>query len=1085
MEKRLMTLLAGTFLFAGSVMAQTNVSGTVTSEDDGEPVVGAAVKVEGTNTGTVTDVDGHFQLNAPAGAKLVVSYLGMKPQTVKAGGNMKVVLVNDNKTLDEVMVVAYGKQKKSSFTGSAAEIKSDKLADRQVANLTQALSGEVAGVQVTVPSGKPGETASVRIRGIGSFSSSNAPLYVVDGVPYDGDISAINPNDIASLTVLKDAAANALYGARGANGVILVTTKSGKTGEAQVTFDAKIGHESRAVSNYDVIKSPATYMEKAYEAIYNSGIGQGLTAEQANQYANRILPTNGDGGVGYTIFTVPDGESLIGMDGKINPKATLGYKDSNYTYLPDNWYNEVYNKSNVRQEYNATVSGKGEKISYFTSAGYLNDEGVVKNSGFERFTTRSKVDYQVKPWLKLTSNVAYTHYNSSYSVTNKNDWNSTSSANIFYVANFMSPIYPLYVRDANGNIMKDGNGFTMYDYGDGKGLTDYAGNRTFMSGSNPASSGQLDKNKYSADVLSGRWGAEFDIYDGLTFNYNLGLDIDHTNRSTLYNAFYGQYAGMGGSIYKYAYTTKAINHQFLLNYSHDFGKHSVTALLGHERYDFMTSELYGNKNKLYFPDVMELDNALKTPTTSSSTDRYSTRGWFGRVQYNYDEKYFASVSYRRDGSSRFAKDSRWGDFGSVGAAWVISKEAFMQPTKDWLTFLKYKISYGVQGNDNLLLQNSNPPAPNYYPYQDIYRVVNLNDEAATSLYIKGNPDITWETSYSFNTGFDFNLWNGKLSGSVEYYNRTTDDLLYYMPVAVSNGYAYFPKNVGKVRNFGFEFDLNSDVYKTKDITVSLYANATTMTNRIEKLAPELKGRWIDGTSLYREGGSMYNYYMRKFAGVYTGSDADKASLVDGEAAEKGQALYYVDQTDANGKVTGVKKTANWAKATQYELGDRLPDVYGGFGVKVAAYGFDFSISTSYQLGGKCRDWGYQSLMHAGTANEAGSGWHKDILNSWSEKNPNSNIPRVDSNDQYANATSDRFLVSSNYLDIDNISFGYNFPRTWVNRIGLKGLRLYFTADNVALFAKRKGLDPRQSYSSATGMNYSALRTVSGGVTVKF
>ena len=1080
-----MTLLAGTFLFAGSVMAQTNVSGTVTSEDDGEPVVGAAVKVEGTNTGTVTDVDGHFQLNAPAGAKLVVSYLGMKPQTVKAGGNMKVVLVNDNKTLDEVMVVAYGKQKKSSFTGSAAEIKADKLADRQVANLTQALSGEVAGVQVTVPSGKPGETASVRIRGIGSFSSSNAPLYVVDGVPYDGDISAINPNDIASLTVLKDAAANALYGARGANGVILVTTKSGKTGEAQVTFDAKIGHESRAVSNYDVIKSPATYMEKAYEAIYNSGIGQGLTAEQANQYANRILPTNGDGGVGYTIFTVPDGESLIGMDGKINPKATLGYKDSNYTYLPDNWYNEVYNKSNVRQEYNATVSGKGEKISYFTSAGYLNDEGVVKNSGFERFTTRSKVDYQVKPWLKLTSNVAYTHYNSSYSVTNKDDWNSTSSANIFYVANFMSPIYPLYVRDANGNIMKDGNGFTMYDYGDGKGLTDYAGNRTFMSGSNPASSGQLDKNKYSADVLSGRWGAEFDIYDGLTFNYNLGLDIDHTNRSTLYNAFYGQYAGMGGSIYKYAYTTKAFNHQFLLNYSHDFGKHSVTALLGHERYDFMTSELYGNKNKLYFPDVMELDNALKTPTTGSSTDRYSTRGWFGRVQYNYDEKYFASVSYRRDGSSRFAKDSRWGDFGSVGAAWVISKEAFMQPTKDWLTFLKYKISYGVQGNDNLLLQNSNPPAPNYYPYEDIYRVVNVNDEAAATLYVKGNPDITWETSYSFNTGFDFNLWNGKLSGSVEYYNRTTDDLLYYMPVAVSNGFAYFPKNIGKVRNFGFEFDLNSDVYKTKDITVSLYANATTMTNRIEKLAPELKGRWIDGTSLYREGGSMYNYYMRKYAGVYTGSDADKASLVTGETAEKGQALYYVDQTDANGNVTGVKKTTNWAKATQYELGDRLPDVYGGFGVKVAAYGFDFSISTSYQLGGKCRDWGYQTLMHAGAANDAGSGWHKDILNSWSEKNPNSNIPRVDSNDQYANSTSDRFIVSSNYLDIDNISFGYNFPRTWVNRIGLKGLRLYFTADNVALFAKRKGLDPRQSYSSATGMNYSALRTVSGGVTVKF
>jgi TonB-linked SusC/RagA family outer membrane protein len=438
MLKRLTMLSAGLFLMTGVALAQSTVSGTVV-DNNGDPVVGAAVRVDGTKTGTVTDVNGHFSIAAPANSKLTVSYLGMKEQTVKAGQNIKVTLSDDQHNLDEVMVVAYGKQKKSSFTGSAAEIKADKLADRQVANLTQALSGEVAGVQVTVPSGKPGETASVRIRGIGSFSSSNAPLYVVDGVPYDGDISAINPNDIASLTVLKDAAANALYGARGANGVILVTTKSGNTGEAQVTFDAKIGHESRAVSNYDVIKSPATYMEKAYEAIYNSGLGQGLTAEQANKYANKILPTSGNGGVGYTIFTVLMARASLAWTARSILKQLLVTRTANYTYLPDNWYDEVYNKSNVRQEYNATVSGKGEKINYFTSAGYLNDEGVVKNSGFERFTTRSKVDYQVKPWLKLTSNVAYTHYNSNYSVTDKDDWNSTSSANIFYVANFMAP----------------------------------------------------------------------------------------------------------------------------------------------------------------------------------------------------------------------------------------------------------------------------------------------------------------------------------------------------------------------------------------------------------------------------------------------------------------------------------------------------------------------------------------------------------------------------------------------------------------------------------------------------------------------
>lgn len=1080
MVKRLTMLSAGLILGTGMALAQSSVTGTVVSAEDGQPVIGASVVVEGTKTGTVTDVDGKFSLSAPAGSKLVIKYIGMTPRTVKAGSNMKVTLESDAKSLDEVMVVAYGKQKRSSFTGSAAEIKADQLEKRQVTNVTQALAGEVAGVQVTQPSGKPGEAANVRIRGIGSMASSNSPLYVVDGVPFDGDLSSLNTNDIASMTVLKDAAANALYGARGANGVILITTKQGQTGDALVTLDMKLGSESRAIPNYDVIKSPAVYTEKAYQAIYNSLIDGGMSAAQANQKANAILPTAANGGLGYTVFTVPDGESLIGTDGKINPKATLGYSDGKYTYLPDDWYDNVYNSGNLRQEYNASVSGRGDKISYFASAGYLNDEGIIKNSGFERFSTRSNISYQAKKWLKLTSNIAYSHYNSNYSVTSKDDWNATSSGNLFYVANFMAPVYPLYIRDAQGNIMKDEYGRTMYDYGDGKGLPGFDGSRVFMGGSNPASSGSLDKNKYAADVFSGRWGVEFDIYDGLKFNYNLGLDINNTSRSVLYNPFYGQYADMGGSVYKYSDNDRAINHQFLLSWAHDFGKHSVDILLGHERYDWRKSELVGNKNKLYLKDVLELDNALKTPYTASSTDRYSTRGWFGRAQYNYDEKYFASFSYRRDGSSRFAKDSRWGDFGSFGLAWVLSKEEFMKPTSSWLTFLKYKLSYGVQGNDNLLLQNSTKS--NFYPYEDIYRVVNVSDEPAATLYIKGNPDITWETSHSFNTGFDFNLWNGKLSGSIEYYNRTTSDLLYYMPVAVSYGYAYFPKNVGKVRNYGVEIDLNSDVYKSKVFSASVFANMTSVKNRIIKLAPELGGKWIDDNNMYREGRSMYNYYIREYAGVYNGN-SDELDPSDAASAQLGQALYYIDVKDDAGNVTR-KKTTNWAAATRYEQGDRLPDVYGGFGFKVNVYDFDLSMSFSYQLGGKSLDYGYRELMHGG-GDSAGSGWHKDILNSWTSENTNTNIPRVDTNDSYTNSVSDRFLISSNYLDITNLSVGYNVPQRWLNKIMLKGLRVYFTADNLALLSKRKGFDPRQGYGAVTGMNYSAVRTLSGGITVKF
>jgi len=1090
MKKRLTMILASLFLFVGMAMAQSRITGTVVSADDGEPVIGASVKVVGTKTGTVTNVDGEFTLpNVNEGAKLEVSYIGMLTKTVKASQNIKIALENDNKTLDEVMVVAYGKAKKSSFTGSAATVKADKLESRLVTNVTQALSGEVAGVSVTQKSGKPGEAAQIRIRGIGSMASSNEPLYIVDGVPYDGDISALNMADVESLTVLKDAASNALYGARGANGVVLITTKHGKTGDAEISVEARLGHDSRAVSNYDVIKSPAAYYENAYAAIYNSVFGSTNyeTAALANAYANSVLPTTKNGGVGYNVYTVPNGENLIGLDGKINPNATLGYSDGKYTYRPDNWYDEAYNKSNLRQEYNVSISGASDKINYFVSGGYLNDEGIIKNAGFERFSTRANVAYQAKKWLKLTSNISYARYKSNYSVTNKNDYNASSSANIFYVANFMAPIYPLYIRDAEGNIMKDGRGFTMYDYGDGKGLPGYAYKRNFMGGSNPASSGQLDKNQYISDVISGRWSAEFNLYEGLKFVYNLGVDVDNDTQSTLWNSYYGQYASQGGVVQKVSDRKAAINNQQLLTYVAQFGKHSIDLLAGHETYRWKESELWGNKNKLYFPTMIELDNAISTPSTGSATDKYSTEGWLFRGQYDYDGKYIASASYRRDASSRFSKNNRWGNFGSFGAAWVLTKEEFMKPASSWLNFLKFKLSYGVQGND--ALQNQAGTALVQYPYRDIYTVSNNNDQFAVSLKTKGNPDITWETSYSFNTGFDFNLWNGKLSGALEYYNRTTDDLLYYMPVSLSNGYSVYPVNVGEVRNYGFELDLNSNVYHSKDIDVNLYANATTWNNKIVKLAPELNGEMIDGNSIYREGQSMYQYYMYKYAGVYNGNEKE---LVSGEKAELGQALYYknVEETvtDANGNTTTqtvMKKTANYPDATKYALGDRLPDVYGGFGFKVNAYGFDFSMAFSYQLGGKCWDYGYQTLMHGGTATNAGTGWHTDILNAWSSTNTNTNIPRLCATDKYANSTSDRFIKSSNYVDITNLTVGYTLPKSLCNKLMMKSVRLYFTADNLALFSARKGLDPRQSRGASTNMQYSSVRSVTGGISVKF
>ena len=571
MEKKLMLMLSCLFLVFGTALAQTKISGTVLSEDDGEPVIGATVQVIGSQVGAPTDVNGQFNLTIPAGKKMLrISYVGMEPKEVAAKNGLRVLLKSNSKSLDEVIVVAYGKAKKSAFTGSASVIKADKMESRQVVNVTQALNGEVAGVQVTQPSGKPGEEASVRIRGIGSMASSNKPLYVIDGVPYDGDISAISTSDIESTTILKDAASNALYGARGANGVILITTKKGKSGDAQITLDARWGGESRAVSNYDVIKSPSTYMEKAYEAVYNglTGTKYAQTAEMQNQYANKFLTTNSNGGVGYQVFTVPSGQQLIGTDGKINANATLGYNDGTYYYTPDNWYDEIFNSSNLRQEYNATISGATGGLNYFVSGGYLNDEGIIDNSGFKRYTSRVKLDFQAKSWLKIGTNIAYTNYESDYPVTSKDDWNAYSSANLFYVANFLAPIYPMYVRNASDQSIKiDSNGFTVYDYGDG---TSSNQQRTFMSGSNPAGAGTLDKNKYVADVLSSRWFAEVSIMDGLKFTYNLGIDIDNTRRSVLYNSYYGQYSKSGGVVTKHSNRDFSINNQQLLNYTKTF-----------------------------------------------------------------------------------------------------------------------------------------------------------------------------------------------------------------------------------------------------------------------------------------------------------------------------------------------------------------------------------------------------------------------------------------------------------------------------------------------------------------------------------
>ena len=1069
--------------------AQTRtITGTVVDAANDEPLVGVSV-IPGTSgtQGVITDIDGNFTIRVAEGVKqLTISYVGYTPQTVAITGNkLEVRLELAANTLDEIIAVAYGTTKKSAYTGSAAVVKADQLEDALVSNVTNALSGKMSGVMTTSYNGQPGTSASVLIRGVGSINTSTKPLYVVDGLPFDGDIAAIPNSDIESLTVLKDAASNALYGARGANGVILVTTKKGKEGNAKITVDARWGGNSRAIPQYDVITSEAQYLETLYGAIYNTNIyNDGFTHEQAHVYANNtIWPT-----LGYQTWTVPAGEYLIGTNGKINPNATRGYSDGRYYYIADDWTKESL-RHGLRQDYNVSVTGGTQKLSYYLGANYLNDQGIINNSDFERISARAAVDYQAKPWLKLGFSMQYAYTASDYPGSNTRD-DATSSGNTFYYLNGLGPVYPMYVRNQWGEIMWNKEyGNPIYDYGDGK--TDYGyglmqSSRT-PSG-NPAGSLLYDKEEYLADIFDSKWYAVVTPFEGFTLTGTLGYLVDNTRLHQVLNPVYGQFKDMGGQAVQYQQRSRSIQSQLLAQYSKSFGNNNFDLLLGYETQDYEVESVQAIGSNLYNPNYFVVDNTIDQKRGYGNLHGLAHRGWLGRLNYNFDNRYFLAGSFRRDGSSRFAPDKRWGTFWMGTAGWDISKEKFMHNFNN-IDLLKVKFSYGEQGNDAIGFTSTD------IAYADQYRMTGSDGifSDATLAY-KGNPDITWETSRSINAGVDFSIFKGMLQGTVEYYSRTTDDMLMNIPTSPSLGYSSMPMNVGKMRNNGVEIDLNYRPINTKDITWEIFANLTLPSNKVLKIADKLKdenGNWnYSSTRVIREGESLYNLYLVSYAGVEQNPE-DKKNC--------GLALYweYTPDIDADGKpvldkdgnqMYSEKTTPNYQSAyntNRKMTGNIMPKGYGGFGTSVKAYGVDLSVQFAFQFGGRIFDSSYQSYMQPGTG--FGNTWHKDILNAWTPENTNTDVPRtyVASQMSYASSTSDRFLISSNYVSLNNITLGYTFPAKWTKKLQISSLRIYGAAENVALWSRRKGLDPRQSFISSSNSTYSPIRAISGGIRVEF
>ena len=1065
-KKIFLSLMAVLGLFLSAHAQEREITGSV-KDHAGAGIVGATILVEGTTKGTTSGADGSFSIKAAPDNVLVVSFMGYQSHTIKVGTQTRidVVLKENTQAIDDVIVVAFGTAKKEAFTGSATVIKSDDIAKSQQSNVAQALAGKVAGVQLTNTSGQPGESPTIRIRGFSSLNAGNDPLWIVDGMPYSGDLNNLNPNDIESMTVLKDAASNALYGARGANGVVMITTKKAKSKDAIITVDAKWGVNSRAVKDYEYITNPAQFYETHYNALKNYYLDSGMSAMEAHLKANQNLTGSAnDGGLGYMVYTVPEGQEFIGINGKVNPQATLGrrlvYEGQEYYVRPDDWTDAAF-RTSLRQEYNISIAGSGDKTSVYASFGYLNNEGIAYNSDMDRFTTRLKLDYQAKDWLKMGANATYArfHYNQI-----DDDGSSGSSGNVFAYPTTIGPIYPLYIRDGNGNILYNEDGIKLYDYGQNAGME-----RSIFTNSNALSESRLNTQASEGNAFNGTAFFDISFLKDFKFTFNAGVTLDETRSTVIKNPYFGQFASEEGLLSKGHSRQLEFNTQQILNYTKQIGQHNVNVMVGHEYYNANTYALSASKSHMLTEDNDELAGAIIDKQSASSyRTEYNNEGYFARVMYDYASKYFFSASFRRDASSRFHPDHRWGNFWSLGGAWIITREDFMANTQSWLDNLKLKASIGSQGNDNI----------GNFRYTNTYTIENANGEVSTVFNAKGAEDITWETNTNFNAGIEFSLLQGMISGGVEYFLRKTTDMLLSFPVPPSMGYSSYYANVGDMHNSGIEIELNYTPIRREKLQWDINLNMTHLRNRITMLPAERRNKvvegyegYVSGTTFYGEGLPMYTFYMKKYAGV----------------SDEGKSMWYMDETDSEGNLTGRRvTTTEFAKATDYLCGDPIPDLYGGFGTSLNFYGFDLSVAFTYQIGGLAYDSGYAAAMYSPANKSTGMNWHKDILNAWTPENSTSNIPRLQYEDQNQNAQSDRFLMDASYLNLQNINFGYTLPSKITQKFGVDRVRIYLACENVYYWSKRQGFDPRYSYSGATSQaTYSPVRTISGGINIQF
>ena len=1108
--KRLSMILASLFLLVGGVFAQTTVRGTVVTYEDNEPIIGASIiVVGGTNIGTVTDANGQFSLQVPAGRKtLRITYVGMEPLDVAVTDKpLRIQLRSDANNLDEVVVVAYGTQKKTSLTGSIQEVKSENIELRPTSSVVSALEGTVTGVQVNSTYGVPGSDPSIRIRGIGTVNGSSSPLYILDGVPFGGNISDLNPADIESMSVLKDAASAALYGNRASNGVILITTKKGKQGRMNVSVDMKLGTFSRGIPEYERM-GVNQWMEAQWLNMKNNRIAamtkekepEGMTRDQylasipgaAADYATKNLIAER---VYLNVFNAAD-DQLFDANGKFIGGAMKG------TYAEDiDWYDQAIHNGS-RQEYNINANGATDKSDYFISLGYLDENGYLKTSGFDRISARAAANIQPKKWFKTGLNVNVTHQN----YDNRYGTSSDGYTNPFMYCRNIAPIYPVHLHDVNtGQYILDEMGNKQYDGGsyiDGEGQVVVTRNQ--FQDRHLIWENELNKDKTIRNTINGIIYADFYLPYNFTFTLKGNLNLRNSNENSYDSAVIGDGKGNSGRGNREDYRYKNWAFQQQLHWSHEYGKHSVDALVGHENYHYTYNYLYGYKTTEVFPGINNLNNFTDITRLYDYNDVYRTESYLGRVRYGYDNRYNFEASFRRDGSSRFAKDARWGNFWSVGGNWVISNESFMKGV-DWVNYLKLRADYGEVGND---------AGSGYYGYMALYNSTQNANKGAFWIAQLPNEDLKWETGQSWGIGLDGRLFS-RLNFSIEYFDKRNKDLLFdvYNPLsagATSTSYAesVITKNLGTISNKGVEISMDADIIKNRDWRVNVGANITFLKNKVVKLPEQNKEGIVDGTKKIVEGKDRYAFFTYTYEGINTANgfslykfDDENYFFKSGETTygdtETGKEITGDENLSALVVIGGVPYTYLTSYAKKEFHGSAIPNAYGSFNFTIGWKGLTLYTLFTYQLGGKVMDSNYRSLMSAsGTPyslhKEAADGWTIEQATKENAIDPDG-IPQLNSAPLIPgtnlqpdlNATSSRWLTSASYLILKNLNLTYELPKSLVRKVDLEGVALSVACENLFTKTARKGMNPQQNFNGTQSNTFVTPRVFSVGLNVKF